>query len=86
METHWRDLAVTGPAGEGGRPSALGVEPDGGRHRITRIYPRQQRRQDRSPYPFSSLFSSLRKRQSVPWAMIFCGLDLMIPASCSRSA
>jgi len=36
--------------------------------------------------PFSSFFSSLRKRQSVPWAMIFCGLDLIRPASLRRSA
>jgi len=35
-----------------------------------------------SSYPFSSFLSSLRKRQSVPWAMIFCGLDLIIPAPC----
>src|SRR5215467_115740 len=38
------------------------------------------------PHAFSSFLSSLRKRQSVPWAMIFCGLDLIIPASCRRSA
>src|SRR5215510_6085338 len=25
-------------------------------------------------YPFNSFFSSLKKRQSVPWAMSFCGL------------
>lgn len=37
-------------------------------------------------YPFNSFFSSLRKRQSVPWAMIFCGVALIIPASWSRSA
>jgi len=37
-------------------------------------------------YPFSSFFNSLRKRQSVPWARIFCGLDLIIPPSCRRSA
>ena len=37
-------------------------------------------------YPFSSLLSSLKKRQSVPWAMIFCGVLLMIPASCKRRA
>jgi hypothetical protein len=37
-------------------------------------------------YPFSSFFSSLRKRQSVPWAMSFCGLDLSIPASWRRRA
>ena len=36
--------------------------------------------------PFSSRFSSFRNRQSVPWAMIFCGLDLMSPASWRRSA
>jgi len=28
----------------------------------------------RAVYPFSSFFSSVMKRQSVPWAMIFCGL------------
>jgi len=37
-------------------------------------------------YPFSSLFNSLKKRQSVPWAMIFWGVLLIIPASCRRSA
>ena len=35
---------------------------------------------------FSSFLSSLKKRQSVPWAMIFCGLDLIMPTSRSRSA
>ena len=39
-----------------------------------------------SHYPFSSFFSSFRKRQFVPWAMIFCGLDFSIPTSCKRSA
>ena len=38
------------------------------------------------PYPFSSFFSSLRKRQSVPWAMICFGVALMSPASCIRRA
>ena len=38
------------------------------------------------PYPFSSFFSSFRNRQSVPWARIFCGLALIIPASWRRSA
>jgi hypothetical protein len=42
--------------------------------------------QCRSAYPFNSFFNSLRNRQSVPWAMSFCGLDLIIPASWSRSA
>jgi hypothetical protein len=37
-------------------------------------------------YPFNSFFSSLRKRQSVHWAMSFCGLDVIIPASCRRRA
>src|SRR5262249_46668216 len=37
-------------------------------------------------YPFSSFFSSLKKRQSVPWARIFCGLLLIIPTSCRRRA
>ncbi len=32
-------------------------------------------------HPFNSFFSSLRNRQSVPCAMIFCGLDLIMPAS-----
>ena len=33
------------------------------------------------PRYLSSFFSSLRKRQSAPWAMTFWGLDLIIPAS-----
>jgi hypothetical protein len=37
-------------------------------------------------YPFSSFFNSFRKRQSVPWAMIFCGVLLIIPASWRRRA
>ena len=37
-------------------------------------------------YCFNSFFSSFRKRQSVPWAMIFWGLLLIIPASCRRRA
>src|SRR5262249_52931261 len=37
-------------------------------------------------HPFSSRLSSFKKRQSVPSAMIFCGLDLMRPTSCRRSA
>ena len=28
-------------------------------------------------YPFNSFFNSLKKRQSVPWAMSFWGLLLM---------
>jgi transposase len=39
-----------------------------------------------SPHAFNSRLSSSRKRQSVPSAMIFCGLDLIRPASCMRSA
>src|SRR5205823_8255331 len=39
-----------------------------------------------SSYPFSSFFSSLRKRQSVPSAISFCGLPFTIPASRRRSA
>lgn len=31
------------------------------------------------PYALSSFFSSLRNRQSVPCAMIFCGVELIIP-------
>jgi hypothetical protein len=37
-------------------------------------------------YPFNSFLSSLRKRQSVPWAMSFWGLPLIIPTSCRRRA
>ena len=37
-------------------------------------------------YSFNSFFSSVRKRQSVCSAMIFCGVDSMTPASCRRSA
>jgi hypothetical protein len=37
-------------------------------------------------YSFSSRFSSLTNRQSIPSAMIFWGLDLIIPASCMRRA
>jgi hypothetical protein len=37
-------------------------------------------------YPFSSFLSSLKKRQSVPWAMIFWGMLLIIPASWRRKA
>ena len=39
-----------------------------------------------SVHALSSFFSSLRNRQSVPWAISFCGVDLTIPASCSRTA
>jgi hypothetical protein len=35
---------------------------------------------------FSSRLSSFRKRQLVPSAMILLGLDLIMPASWSRSA
>ena len=34
---------------------------------------------------FSSRLSSLKKRQSVPCAMILLGVDLIMPASCSRN-
>ena len=37
-------------------------------------------------HAFSSRLSSLRKRQSVPSAMILFGLDVIMPASCRRSA
>jgi len=37
-------------------------------------------------YLFSAFLSSLNERQSVPWAMIFCGLDLIIPISRNRRA
>lgn len=31
-------------------------------------------------------FSAFRNLQSVPWARIFCGVDLISPTSCRRSA
>jgi hypothetical protein len=37
-------------------------------------------------HAFNSRLTSSRKRQSVPSAMIFCGVDLTMPASCNRSA
>ena len=41
-------------------------------------------------YPFNSLVSSVRNRQSVPWTMIFCGVDLIMPTSrvvaCARES
>jgi hypothetical protein len=37
-------------------------------------------------YPFNSFFSSLRKRQSVPCSMSFCGVLLIMPASWRRRA
>src|ERR1700746_3488896 len=40
----------------------------------------------RVAYAFSSRLTSFKKRQSVPLAMIFCGLLLIMPSSCSRSA
>lgn len=43
----------------------------------------QQKKRERQP--FSSRFSSLKKRQSVPSAMILLGADLIIAASCNRS-
>jgi len=48
------------------------------RRRLEKLAPRD--------HPFSSFFSSLRKRQSVPWAMIFCGLLVIIPISWRRRA
>jgi hypothetical protein len=47
---------------------------------------RATRSRRRSGYPFSSRFSSLRKRQSTPWAMSFFGVLLIMPVSCRRSA
>ena len=37
-------------------------------------------------YAFISFFSSFKKRKSVPSARIFFEFDLIIPASCKRSA
>ena len=65
----------------GRRPAGPGAHDPGG---ADRGQPAQER--PPSDHPFSSFFSSLRKRQSVPWAMIFFGLDLINPASCRRSA
>jgi len=49
-----------------------------------RLVPRQAPAS--GPYPFNSCFSSLKKRQSVPWAMSFFGEFLIMPVSCRRSA
>ena len=76
--------------GEVGRPSD-GGQPllMAGAMRLDQRRPSEQRQTQAKrcqPYhPFSSRFSSLRKRQSVPSAMICCGVDLIRPASCSRS-
>jgi len=40
----------------------------------------------RQHYPFNSFFNSLRKRQSVPCAMISCGVFLRYPVSRRRRA
>ena len=37
-------------------------------------------------YAFNSFFNSFQNRQSVPCAMIFLEVDLIIPSSCKRSA
>src|SRR5215470_12058777 len=37
-------------------------------------------------YPFNSFFSALKKRQSVPWAIIFWGVLLIRPTSRIHSA
>jgi hypothetical protein len=63
----------------------------GGRLGMEAVEPRrsgQRGAAQESPtnHAFNSLFSSLMKRHSTPWAMIFCGLDLIIPASCRRRA
>jgi len=40
----------------------------------------------KSAYAFNSFFSSRKNRQSVPWAMSFLGLVLIIPMSCRLKA
>jgi hypothetical protein len=53
-----------------------------GRHTVrTRLLHRHLPR-----YPFISFLSALKKRQSVPWAMIFWGVLLIRPISCRRNA
>jgi len=37
-------------------------------------------------HALSSFLSWSKNRRSVPWAMIFCGVDLISPTPCSRSA
>jgi hypothetical protein len=56
------------------------------RHRSEQLVPLSLLHRCLPRYPFSSFFSALRKRQSVPWAMIFWGLLLIIPISCRRRA
>ncbi len=75
------DNAVLSGRGEQREPRSVGARSYG---------PQSLRRQGglcADPrYPFNSFFSSWRNRQSVPWAMIFCGLDLIMPASWRRRA
>jgi len=66
----------TAPALPGESPSALAASRRG-------KTPEQDPSAD---HPFSSFFSSFRKRQSVPLAMICCGVALSIPTSRSRRA
>jgi hypothetical protein len=68
----WLALHVHEPEAEGGGEEGPTASDVGG-HRI-------------QVYPFNSFFSSLRKRQSVPWARIFWGFDLIMPPSYRRSA
>ena len=46
----------------------------------------QDRERRPSAQPFSSRLSWLKKRQSVPCAMILLGVDLIMPASYNRNA
>jgi hypothetical protein len=50
------------------------------------IQPKSQIALGLPAHALSSRLSSFQKRQSVPAAIILCGLDLIIPASCIRNA
>ena len=65
----------------------IALPPNDRRQRRAGATPAKQDDADRlrsDAHAFSSLSSSFRNRQSVPWAMSFCGVALIIPTSCRR--
>ena len=80
-----RDLDQSNPRGFGGQ---LGGGRPGCQAEQSATAGQRETTEERPPgdHAFNSFFSSLRKRQSALWVMIFCGLLLIIPASFRRSA
>ena len=73
--------------GSGGSSEACcGASRESASRRHASRHERRKRQDERRPHaqPFSSRLSSLKKRQSVPCAMILLGFDLIMPASRSR--